>query len=75
MPAVLSQGHVRIAETTEILVRSIVMLSRSVVLVSRSGSFTVLLWASAMILLVLGLVVSRAARPRLVNGLVEEGSV
>ena len=75
MPALLSQGHMRIAEFTEILSRSIVMLSRSVVLVAKSGSFTVLVWASAMILLVLGLVVSRTARPGLVNGLVEEGNV
>lgn len=75
MPALLSQGHLRIAQIIEILGRSIVMLSRSVVLVAKSGSFTVLLWASAMILMVLGLVVSRAARPGLVNGLVEEGSV
>ena len=75
MPVLLSPGHWRIAEFTETLGRSIVMLSRGVVLVAKSGSFTVLVWASAMILLVLGLVVSRAARPGLVNGLVEEGSL
>ena len=75
LPVLLSPGHWRIAEFTEILGRSIVMLSRGVVLVAKSGSFTVLVWASAMILLVLGLVVSRAARPGLVNGLVEEGSL
>jgi hypothetical protein len=75
MPALLSPGHLRVAQITEILGRSIVMLARGVVLVAKSGSFTVLVWASAMILMVLGLVVSRFARPGLVNGLVKEGSV
>lgn len=75
MPALLSPGHLHIAQITEILGRSIVMLSRSVVLIAKSGSFTVLVWASAMILLVLGLVVSRTARPGLVNGLAEERGV
>lgn len=64
LPALLSQGHLRIAYFTEILGRSIVMLSRSVVLVAKSGSFTVLVWASALTLLALGLVVSRMARRR-----------
>jgi len=64
---------VRIAEFTEILSRSIVMLARGVVLVAKSGSFTVLLWASAMTLLLLGLGVSRIARSKPVNGLAEEG--
>jgi hypothetical protein len=75
MPAIITRGHVRIAELTEISSRSIVMLSRGVVLVAKSESFTVLLWASAMTLLLLGLAVSRAARPGLVNALVEEGGV
>jgi hypothetical protein len=75
MPAILSHGHWRIAQFIEILSRSIVMLSRSMVLVAKSGSFTVLVWASAMILMVLGLVVSRSARRGLVNGLVEERSL
>ena len=59
LPALLSQGHLRIGHITEILSRSIVLLSRSVVLVMKSGSFTVLMWASALTLLALGLVVSR----------------
>jgi hypothetical protein len=71
LPALLSQGHVRIAYITEILGRSIVMLSRSVVLVAKSGSFTVLVWASTVTLLALGLFVSRTARRGLVNGLTE----
>jgi len=75
MPVLSSPGQWRIAEFTETLGRSIMMLSRGMVLVAKSGSFTVLVWASAMILLVLGLVVSRVARRGLVNGLVEEGSV
>lgn len=75
VPAIISRGPGRIAEFTEIFGRSIVMLSRSVVLVARSESFTVLLWASAMTLLLLGLFVSRSARRGLVNDLVEEGSV
>ncbi len=75
LPALLSRGPARIAEIIEILGRSIVMLSRGMVLVTRSGSFTVLLWASAMTFLLLGLVVSRIARPRLENGLAEEGGV
>jgi hypothetical protein len=65
LPAVLIRGPWRIAEITEILSRSIVMLARSMVLVAKSGSFTMLLWASAMTLLLLGLVVSRSMRPRL----------
>jgi len=75
MPAFYGHGHLRIAQITEIVGRSIVMLARGMVLIARSGSFTALAWASAMILLVLGLVVSRISRPGLVNGLTEEGSV
>lgn len=75
MPGLLSRGHMRIAEITEIFSRSIVMLARGVVLVAKSESFTVLLWASAMTLLLLGLLVSRTARRGLVNDLVEEGGV
>ena len=73
LPAIILRGHVRIAEFTEILSRSIVMLARGVVLVAKSGSFTVLLWASAMTLLLVGLGVARVARPKPVNGLAEEG--
>lgn len=75
VPAIVLRGHVRIAEFTEIFGRSIVMLARGVVLVAKSGSFTVLLWVSAMTLLLVGLGVARVARPRLVNGLAEEGGV
>ncbi len=75
LPAIVSRGPGRIAEFTEIFGRSIVMLARGVVLVAKSESFTVLLWASATTLLLLGLFVSRTARRGLANDLVEEGSV
>lgn len=75
IPAILAGGHMRIAEITETFARSILMLSRGAVLVAKSDSFTALVWASAMVLLVLGLVVSRIARPGSVDGLAEEGSV
>lgn len=75
MPAILSQWPVRVAHILEVFARSIVMLARGSVLLVRSGSFTVLLWVSAMTFLALGLVVSRLARPRLENGLAEEGGV
>jgi hypothetical protein len=75
MPALVAGGHFRIAEITGMLGRSILMLSRSMVLVAKSDSFTALIWASSMVLLILGLVVSRVARPRSVNGLAEEGGV
>ena len=63
IPALVIRGPWHIAEFMEISSRSIVMLARSMVLVAKSGSFTVLLWASAMTLLLLGLVVSRSSRP------------
>jgi hypothetical protein len=75
MPALIAGGHLRIAEITGWLGRSILMLSRSMVLVAKSDSFTALIWASSMVLLILGLVVSRMARPRSVSGLAEEGGL
>jgi len=65
IPALVIRGPWHLAEIVEVSSRSIVMLARSMVLVAKSGSFTVLLWASAMTLLLLGLAVSRSSRPRL----------
>jgi hypothetical protein len=62
IPALVIRGPWHIAEFMVVFSRSIVMLARSMVLVAKSGSFTVLLWASAMTLLLLGLVVSRTSR-------------
>jgi hypothetical protein len=62
VPALISRGPWHLADIAQVFGRSIVMLARSMVLVAKSGSFTVLLWASAMTLLLLGLVVSRSSR-------------
>lgn len=63
LPAIVSRGPWHLADIAQMLSRSMVMLARSMVLIAKSGSFTVLLWASAMTLLLLGLVVSRSSRP------------
>jgi len=59
LPALLSQGHWRFAHLHDFGSSCVVLFGRGGGLIAEGGSFTVLMWASALTLLALGLVVSR----------------
>lgn len=55
--------------------RVLLLLTRGAEVVVRSDAGTMLAWASSLVLLISGFVVSRSSRPKSSNGLAKEGGV